>query len=167
MKKHFILLSFFLSFILIGCSTSVKHVQNSSYTSQSGFSNKQRESIKALAISMLNTKYNYGGKRPDFGIDCSGFVTYIFKNAAGYNLTGAARHMAQKGKTINKKDAFNKKLLIGDLLFFNTTGKSYSHVGIYIGNDKFIHASSGQKKVVVSSIHKNYYKKRLELVKRY
>lgn len=55
---------------------------------------------------------------------------------------------------------------IRDLLFFNTTGKSHSHLGIVISKDKFIHASSTMKKVVISNIHNNYYKKRLELVKR-
>lgn len=162
----------FLSVIITGCSSTSKINNYSGSSSQSSnyssgnLSKSDRKEVAFTAIAMLNTKYSYGGKRPDFGVDCSGFVTYVFKTAIDYKITGAARHMAKMGKTIPKSHTFENKLAIGDLLFFNTTGKSFSHVGIYIGDGKFIHASSGRGRVIITDVNQTYYKKRLELVKR-
>lgn len=160
-------------FIITGCS-STSYIQDGQYSSKTHnevikhgeLTNSERNEIVATAKLMLNTKYKYGGKKPDFGVDCSGFVTYVFKTSIDYKITGAARHMAKIGKTIHKSHTFENKLAIGDLLFFNTTGKSFSHVGIYIGDGKFIHASSGRGRVIITDVNQTYYKKRLELVKR-
>lgn len=156
----------FLSIFITGCSftSNIKNNQSSLVTGSLSESDKQ--AISVTSKLMLNTKYTYGGKKPDFGVDCSGFVSYVFNTSINYKITGAAKDMAKIGNTISKNHAFENKLVIGDLLFFNTTGASYSHVGIYIGNNKFIHASSGQKRVVISDTNTEYYKKRLELVKR-
>jgi cell wall-associated NlpC family hydrolase len=62
--------------------------------------------------------------------------------------------------------AYSQKLEIGDLLFFNTTGKPYSHIGIYIGNNSFLHSSSSAGKVIISKLNNKYYISRLEAIKR-
>lgn len=155
----------FLICILSACS-STKNISSNTDKYHGSLSSTDKEQLMVTSKLMLNTKYTYGGKQPDFGVDCSGFVSYVFKNSINYNISGAAKHMATKGITIPTFYAFSNSLQVGDLLFFNTTGKSFSHVGIYIGKGNFIHASSGQKQVIISNITNSYYKNRLELIKR-
>ena len=134
--------------------------------SKGTLSENQKNEIVMLSFSLLNTKYNWGGKRPDFGLDCSGLVSYVFKRSIGVELTGAARHIVQKGQDVPLSHAKNNLLQPGDLIYFNTTGESYSHVGIYIGEKKFLHASSGKKQVIVSKLDNPYFSKRIERIKR-
>lgn len=166
MNKYLI---FLLVYFITGCSyNKINNVEHNSsyYNSKSQLNQSDRKQIEVTSKLMLNTKYTYGGKAPDFGVDCSGFVSYVLKTSINYKLIGSAKDMAKIGQKIPNSFVFNNQLEVGDLLFFNTTGQSFSHVGIYVGNDKFIHASSGQKKVILSSVHSNYFKNRLELVKR-
>lgn len=158
--------------VFTGCSLSSKNTYtngNSNINNSpqaSNFSPEQRQDIALTALSMMETSYNWGGKKPDFGVDCSGLVSYVFAKSVNYKITGSAKHMALQGKDISIDKAFNRSLAPGDLLFFNTTGKSYSHVGIYIGDSKFLHASSGKGKVILSSINNKYFKSKLERIKR-
>lgn len=158
-----------VAIFLAACSSAPKEIKNNSYVKggivKGSLSSSQKSEVAMVAFSILNTKYNWGGKKPDFGLDCSGLVSYVFKKSIGFELNGAARHMAQKGSTVPLSHV-NGKLEPGDLLFFNTTGKSFSHVGIYIGEDKFLHASSGKKQVIISSVNNKYYQSRLERIKR-
>lgn len=178
MKKILILASLV---ILAGCSSNVKVTKEFSYQASNPQNNSinrklakpsgsltadEQNEIIMLSFSLLNTKYNWGGKRPDFGLDCSGLVSYVFKKSINRNITGAARHIVKHGKDVPLSHAKNGNLQPGDLVFFNTTGKSYSHVGIYVGENKFLHASSGKKKVILSSLDNKYYKQRLERIKR-
>lgn len=163
-------------FLISGCSTGNKisdknkpktNLRINSYNSFNGTLNqKQKNEIAILSFSLLDTTYNWAGKKPDFGLDCSGLVSYVFQKSIGFSLIGAARHIVNSGIDIPIKHVSTNKLEAGDLVFFNTTGKSYSHVGIYIGEKKFLHASSGKKKVITSSLDNPYYKKRLERIKR-
>jgi len=110
----------------------------------------KRDVIKT-AKSFLGTKYVFGGNTKK-GIDCSGFIKTVMKKH-GKNLPRTASQQASSGKHINKK-----KLRPGDLVFFkNTYKRGISHVGIYLGNNKFIHASSGAKKVTISNLNKKFY----------
>lgn len=85
------------------------------------------------ALSLMGIPYKWGGNTPDTGMDCSGFIRYVFKKSLGITLPRTAREMARLGKRIKLKD-----LEPGDLLFFNTMGYSNSHMGMYIGNNQFI-----------------------------
>lgn len=113
-----------------------------------------RKQISDYAMNYIDTPYRWGSNGPN-SFDCSGFVNYIYQNIANINLPRISSDIStirQSKKTDN--------LLVGDLMFFKTTKKNrISHVGIYIGNGKFIHASSGHKKVIISSIKEGYYKK--------
>lgn len=133
---------------------------------QGSLSHEHKSELMIFSISLMDTKYNWGSKKPDFGLDCSGLVSYVFKNALDINLRGAARDIVKHGASVPLSHAHSKKLEIGDLLFFNTTGKPYSHVGIYIGNNNFLHSSSGAGKVIISSVSNKYYISRLEAIKR-
>lgn len=106
-----------------------------------------------LIDSWLNTPYKYGGKDEN-GIDCSGFVNTIIRTFTGANLGCNSYDMYHKLPHVNFSN-----LKAGDLVFFRTRGKRVSHVGMYLGQDKFVHSSTSNG-VIVSDINQAYYKKR-------
>ena len=116
------------------------------------------------AKGFLGTPYKYATNGPK-SFDCSGFTSYVFKNF-GIVLPRSSKDQATAGEKVLKKD-----LQLGDLVFFDTVGKidgKITHVGMYIGDSKFIHASSGSKakKVVTSAINEGYYKDRFVTARR-
>jgi cell wall-associated NlpC family hydrolase len=114
-----------------------------------------REKVMFEIISFLNTPYKYGGVDEN-GIDCSAFTKNVFKNSLGIELPRTASEQYQTGDRISSKD----ELQFGDLVFFNTTKRSYpGHVGVYIGENLFAHASRSLG-VTVSSLKSSYYNNR-------
>ncbi|HEY9322611.1 MAG TPA: C40 family peptidase [Candidatus Methylopumilus sp.] len=107
------------------------------------------------AYELTGIKYKLGGSRPETGFDCSQFVKYVFEQALNLSLPPSARSLSKMGETIKFED-----LQPGDLVFFNTRKSKYSHVGIYVGNNKFIHAPRTGKTIRVESLTKNYWLKR-------
>jgi len=104
-----------------------------------------------FALQYVGYNYKYGGMSPSTGFDCSGFASYVFKNF-GVTLTrNSAGQYKNDGTKISKDE-----LAPGDLLFFGS-GKSVNHVGIYMGNDEFVHASGERVGVVISRIDSTYY----------
>jgi cell wall-associated NlpC family hydrolase len=121
-----------------------------------GFSGKKSRKIIQLAKQKLGRKYVWGAVGQQGTFDCSGFTSYVFKKN-GINIPRTSINQSKFGKYISRAN-----LKKGDLIFFDTskTRKGYvNHVGIYLGNGKFIHASSSQKKVVVSRLSKFYAKR--------
>ena len=113
-----------------------------------------RDQIIEFASKKLGSPYVWGATGPN-SFDCSGFVGYVFKKAADLNLPRVSSAQATFKPKISSMNMRN-----GDLVFFETTGKGrISHVGIYMGNRQFIHASSGSKRVTVSSLDSSYYSK--------
>ncbi|WP_144027200.1 C40 family peptidase [Paenibacillus sp. FSL R7-0273] len=106
----------------------------------------------------IGTKYVSGGESTN-GFDCSGFTMYVF-DKIGINLPHQSGSQYQMGTAISRDN-----LREGDLVFFNTSGRGVSHVGIYVGNGKFAHASSS-KGVTISSLSDNYYVNRYVGAKR-
>ncbi|MBX9347232.1 C40 family peptidase [Chromobacterium vaccinii] len=104
------------------------------------------------AMSLLGVAYRFGGNTPDDGLDCSGFIRYVFQKSLRVNLPRTAAEMARVGKSVGRGE-----LMPGDLVFFNTLGRSYSHVGIYMGNNKFIHAPRTGKNIEVSNLSQSYW----------
>jgi hypothetical protein len=115
--------------------------------------------IYKYAIGLLGTKYTFGGTSIN-GIDCSSFVQHVFE-LAGFKLPRTAREQARYGYFVRKEN-----LKPGDLLFFATYASFPSHVGIYIGDGKMIHASSKGGRVEVANINEDYYVKRFLFAKR-
>jgi cell wall-associated NlpC family hydrolase len=109
-----------------------------------------RDSIVSLAKAQLGKRYRYGGKTPEHGFDCSGLVQYIMA-ALNLDVPRTARQQARSGLEIERDTSH---LLPGDLLTFAKPKKGVSHVGIYIGDGKFIQASSVAGRVVESSINR-------------
>jgi len=132
------------------------------------FSKKSRSSVKgkkliALAKKKLGKRYVWGatGQRNTF--DCSGLTSYVCKKN-GIKIPRRAIEQSKYGKYVKRSE-----LKPGDLIFFDTSKrrKGYvNHVGIYIGNNKFIHASSAKKKVIITSLNKNFYSKRYKGARR-
>ncbi len=122
---------------------------------------KGRE-VVLYALGMLDTGYRFGGKNPEAGFDCSGMVAYIFANAAGLVIGGSAADIARRGKSIDRDD-----LRPGDLVFFNTLNRTFSHVGIYIGDDRFIHAPSTNGRVRIDEMGSDYFSSRFEAARAY
>lgn len=119
----------------------------------------QREKVVAFAKKLLNIPYRFGGNSL-FGIDCSAFVQKVY-SFVDINLPRSAREQYVEGNPIDRKE-----LSIGDLVFFKTYASFPSHVGIYLGDDLFIHASSAKRKVSIDSLDTPYYMKRFIGAKR-
>lgn len=110
--------------------------------------------IVQTARTYLGVKYTWGGSSAKQGFDCSGFTWAVYKKH-GYKLARVARDQYKMGIPVSKS-----KLREGDLLFFSTErNQSISHVGIYTGSGKFIHASTGAKKIKIANLSTSYYKK--------
>ena len=113
--------------------------------------------IVFYAMGLIDTGYRFGGKNPEAGLDCSGMVSYIYGKAAGLKVQGSAADIARNSKPVDRSS-----LRPGDLVFFNTLNRSFSHVGIYIGDTRFIHAPSSNGKVRIDRLSDAYYARRFE-----
>ena len=145
--------------LLVSCGNTPQLRSTAGYR-PSQYTPQNREHASELviyALGLMDIDYRFGGKNPESGLDCSGMVSYIYRNALGIELPTNAARIAQIGREIEPA-----RLAPGDLVFFNTTGRSFSHVGIYLGDDRFIHAPSSNGKIKVSSLKEAYYAKRLE-----
>lgn len=125
-----------------------------------GWSEKAQE-VLINALSLSGIQYKYGGSSPDTGFDCSGFVRYVFKQAANLTLPRTSYGISQLGKQVRTGD-----LKPGDLVFFNTLKSAFSHVGIYVGDNKFIHSPSSGGGVRIESMDSQYWQKRFNGAKR-
>ncbi|HGM5580160.1 C40 family peptidase [Pseudomonas sp. MNR3A] len=97
------------------------------------------DSILERGMSLIGTRYRFGGTSEQSGFDCSGFIGYLFREEAGMNLPRSTREMIN----VDAPKVARNKLKPGDLLFFSTNGRGrVSHAGIYLGDNQFIHSSS-------------------------
>ncbi len=117
----------------------------------------QREADQLIgsAMSLLGVAYRFGGTSPSTGMDCSGFMQYIFRRTMQVSLPRTAAEQAQMGVQVSRG-----ALQAGDMVFFNTAGRRISHVGLYIGNDRFIHAPRTGKNIEITSLSNKYWSRR-------
>ena len=137
-------------------NTSSNSSNSSSSSSSSGSSSSSNSSvgqqIADLAKSFVGYRYVYGEESPSKGFDCSGLVYYCY-GQFGYKLARtASKQYANHGTSVAKSD-----LRAGDLVFFSSSGNGVTHVGIYIGNGDFVHASTSKTGVIISSLDSAYY----------
>jgi len=111
--------------------------------------------LASTALSVLGIKYRYGGDAPNTGFDCSGLVIYAAEKSLGLKLPRQSSEIAREGIAIKANE-----LKKGDLVFFNTRGHRFSHVGIYLGNRKFVHAPRKGSVVRIEDMDMAYWKKR-------
>lgn len=115
------------------------------------------DSILAHGLSLVGTRYRFGGTSANTGFDCSGFIGYLFREEAGMNLPRSTREMIN----VNAPLVARNNLKPGDLLFFSTSGRGrVSHAGIYLGDNQFIHSSSRRSGGVrVDNLGDSYWSK--------
>ncbi|GAB6195159.1 C40 family peptidase [Lysobacter xanthus] len=123
-----------------------------SATATQGAATGRVQSVLSRAFALLGTPYRWGGTSPDGGFDCSGLVGYVFRNALGIELPRVSREMAQTGAQVDRN-----QMTAGDLVFFSTHSSGVDHVGIYIGEGKFLHAPRTGRDVTVSNLDTGYW----------
>lgn len=114
-----------------------------------------------LAVSLVGVPYRNGGTSPDSGFDCSGLVWYVYRQAAGLALPRSAVEMERAGWRVEPEE-----IRAGDLVFYNTLGRAYSHVGIYVGDRRFVHAPSSGGNVEIVSMQNAYWARRFSGARR-
>lgn len=143
--------------LLYACSTPFKYSTPAPTPPSLPTHHAKRHDIVIQAMAMLDRGYTYGGKKMHTGFDCSGLVSFVYKESAGLSLKGSAAQMANLTRPIAVNQAHP-----GDLVFFNTLGSSFSHVGIFIGDGKFIHAANERTGVTSERLNHAYWSKRFE-----
>ncbi len=113
------------------------------------------------AMRLEGSRYKFGGNSPDTGFDCSGFVNYVFNQAANVELPRTTGGLSRIGQSVAPDE-----LEPGDLVFFNTRSSAYSHVGIYIGDGDFIHAPRAGKTVTIENMTSGYWQQHFNGAKR-
>ena len=136
-------------------SSYLANKSSNSNGSNSSTSSSKADKVISFAKTLLGKKYSWGAEGPST-FDCSGYTYYVFKQTAGVTLPRVSKDQSKFGTAVSRSNV--KK---GDLVFFDTNGSNngdVSHVGIYMGDGKFIHASSSKGEVVISDFNSSYYK---------
>ncbi|WP_024303165.1 C40 family peptidase [Pseudogulbenkiania sp. MAI-1] len=113
--------------------------------------------ILMYTLGLLDLDYRFGGNNPEAGLDCSGMVSYIYQNAVGVKLPHNAAQIASVARPIE-----TSRMQVGDLVFFNTMNRPFSHMGIYIGDGKFVHAPRSNSTIRVERLDNRYFAARFE-----
>ena len=155
-----------LAIVLAACSGAPTH--RSSINSWSEPEQPLREpaqgsanAVAFRALSLVGTPYVYGGESPQTGFDCSGFVRFIYRDALGVLLARTAQAQSAFGSKLRR----SKNLRLGDLVFFSD-GNSIFHVGLYVGEGRFVHAPRTGKNVQLSSLSSGYWAEHFALARR-
>ena len=129
-------------------------------SARNAFGGKASELVMQ-AMGLLGVPYKRGGTSEEKGFDCSGFVRYMYEKSVGLVLPRRAEDQAKATEEISRSE-----LKPGDLVFFNTLKRTFSHVGIYVGDGKFIHAPRPGKAVRVDDMREAYWQKRFNGARR-
>ena len=129
-------------------------------SARNAFGGKASELV-IQAMGLLGVPYKKGGTSEEKGFDCSGFVRYMYEKSVGLVLPRRAEEQAKVTEEISRSD-----LKPGDLVFFNTLKRTFSHVGIYVGDGKFIHAPRPGKAVRVDDMREAYWQQRFNGARR-
>lgn len=113
------------------------------------------------ALSLVGTRYRMGGSTPESGFDCSGYVAYLFREVFAIDLPRTSDGMVRYGAPVTRR-----ALLPGDLVFFNTMRRPFTHVGIYVSDDRFIHAPSTGGHVRTEDLNLSYWVRRWDGARR-
>jgi len=114
---------------------------------------KSAQDLASTALDLIGIRYKWGGNTPETGLDCSGLVRYVFQQVTGVTLPRTAKDMSRLGTEVAVTD-----LQPGDLVFFNTRRFAFSHVGIYLGDDRFIHAPRSGAEVEIAELDNSYWR---------
>jgi cell wall-associated NlpC family hydrolase len=120
-----------------------------------------RADVVVEALSLLGTPYRFGGSSPDVGFDCSGLVRHVFASALNWNLPRRAEEISGVGQPVSRAE-----LQPGDLVFFDTLRRAFSHVAIYIGEGRFVHAPARNGRVRIEGLDDRYWAARFNGARR-
>ncbi len=121
-----------------------------------------RSDIVVRALTLIDTPYRYGGSSPASGFDCSGLVRYVFQSVGALQLPRSSEDIGKLGEPIARS-----QLEPGDLVFFNTLARAYSHVAIYIGEGRFLHAPARGGRVRIEALDDRYWRARFDGARRF
>jgi cell wall-associated NlpC family hydrolase len=121
----------------------------------------QMNNMAIYAMSLSDTRYKWGGTSRANGFDCSGFVQFVFQNSLGLQLPRTSAEMSRVGTPLAPT-----QLRPGDLVFFNTTRTPNSHVGIFIGENRFVHSPKTGKAISIASLNDKYWNARFNGARR-
>jgi hypothetical protein len=124
-------------------------------------SDDQMNELVMYAMSLADTPYRYGGNSSGSGFDCSGFVGHVYRHSLGISMPRTSREISRVGKPISQSE-----LSPGDLVFYNTQHASFSHVGIYIGEGKFVHSPKSGDMVRTEQMQMRYWQTRFDGARR-
>ena len=124
-------------------------------TVSSAQSSDNADELISSAMGLLGVAYRYGGTSASTGFDCSGFMQHIFKRSMGVNLPRTSAAQAQMGVGVSRSE-----LQPGDMVFFRTVRGRISHVGLFIGNNRFIHAPRTGKRIEITSLSNKYWNRK-------
>lgn len=141
------LLAYLFLILLSACASSPSRTSGNDAPSDADMND-----VAVYALSLSDTPYRYGGNTPDSGFDCSGFVRHVYKHTLGMSLPRTSHEISQRGSKLSLSN-----LQPGDLVFYNTMHKSYSHVGIYLGDGKFVHSPRAGSSVRVENMNERYW----------
>lgn len=119
------------------------------------------QQLSTTALDLIGIRYQWGGNSPETGLDCSGLVRFVFQQVTGVTLPRTAKDMSRLGDKVAVAD-----LKPGDLVFFNTRRFAYSHVGIYLGDNRFVHAPRRGREVEVATLDSGFWRKRFDGARR-
>jgi cell wall-associated NlpC family hydrolase len=122
---------------------------------------KSAQDLASTALDLIGIRYKWGGNTPETGLDCSGLVRYVFQHVTGVTLPRTAKDISRLGTEVAVTD-----LQPGDLVFFNTRRFAFSHVGIYLGDNQFIHAPRRGREVEVATLDSGFWKRRFDGARR-
>ncbi|MEK7811287.1 MAG: C40 family peptidase [Pseudomonadota bacterium] len=142
MKKLFALVTVV---VLVGCASAPeKHEADA-----------KMNDLVMYALSLAETPYSYGGNNPDRGFDCSGYVGHVYRHELNISLPRTSKGISRVGQPVSKNE-----LRLGDLVFYNTLRDPFSHVGIYIGEGKFVHSPKSGDRIRVEHMDLRYWQTR-------
>jgi cell wall-associated NlpC family hydrolase len=144
--------------LLLGACSSAPVRQ---HTIQYNISDDQMNELVMYAVSLADTPYHYGGNSASSGFDCSGFVGHVYRHSLDISMPRTSREISRIGKPISQSE-----LSPGDLVFYNTQNASFSHVGIYIGDGKFVHSPRTGESVRTEQMQLRYWQTRYDGARR-
>ena len=142
-----------IALLLAACSSTP--------TRQYAASDEQMNDLVMYAVSLADTPYRYGGNSANKGFDCSGFVGHVYRHSLDISLPRTSREISRVGKPVSRSE-----LSPGDLVFYNTMHASFSHVGIYVGDGKFVHSPRSGESVRTEQMELRYWQARYDGARR-
>lgn len=163
--RHNILYSMVFSALLTGCagvaSKAPMTTKPQSFPPQEPVAQVQRSEALLQTLLALGVEYRNGGRAPNQGFDCSGLVAHVFREAYGIQLPHNTLAQSELGVPVSFAE-----LEPGDLVFYNTLDRPFSHVGIYLGDSRFVHAPKSGSSVRVESLRTAYWSSRFDGARR-